>query len=213
MKIRFLFFPLWLVLSALCISAPPAPAHAATEAQASRYISDIGDQVIAIIRNKTTPRAQKAGTLEGIFADSVDFPWVARFVMGRFWREASETQRARYTELYQRFLVRHYASLFSEYSGGSFRILHTRDDGDGEFTIGLQIQSGVEAGEPVVIDFRVRAGNASRFKVFDVIIEGVSMLTTQRAEFTAILNDKGIDYLIEQLEKKADLIAARHNSQ
>ncbi len=188
-------------------SIASVPAHAATDKQAAAYISEIGDDAITIIKDKSLSKPEKAKQLETIFNNSVDFPWVSRFVMGRFWREASDAQRTRYTDLYQKFLVLHYAQLFSEYTGGSFKILSTRNDGDNEYTVSMQIQSGADQGEPVLIDYKVRA-TGKNFQIFDVTIEGVSMLSTQRSEFASILNNKGIDYLIEQLEKKSESLSA-----
>lgn len=192
----------------LCLTSPAA--YAATEAQASTYISNISTNAVDIIKNKSLAKPQKAKQLETIFNTSVDFPWVARFVMGHYWREANDAQRTRYTSLYQKFLVLHYASLFSGYSGGSFKILYSRDDGDNEFTVGMQIQGDDGNSEPVVIEYKIRADTKNKFKVFDVIIEGVSMLASQRSEFAGILNNKGVDYLSDQLEKKVASIASEN---
>jgi len=200
------------IVSALSMSLTPSHARAAaTDKQAAAYISDISAQAINIIKNTSLRKAQKAQSLMSVFDNSVDFPWVARFVMGRYWRDATEAQRTRYTTLYQKFLVLHYASLFSEYTGGTFKILYTRSEGDNEFTVGSQIQSvNLEASEPILIDYKVRADSKNKFKIFDVTIEGVSMLSTQRSEFSSILNSKGVDYLNDQLEKKAATIASAH---
>lgn len=209
MKKQFSLASLFLLLTALCFFAPSAMAYAATEKQAAGYVSAMGEKAIDIIKNKSITKKDKATALESIFNDSVDFPWVARFVMGRFWRDATPDQRTRYTALYQRFLVLHYSSLFSDYTGGSFKILYARAEGDDEFTVGMQIQAGSESGEPVMIDYKIRAED-NKFKIFDVTIEGVSMLSTQRSEFASILNSKGVDYLIDQLQKKsASIVAAR----
>lgn len=183
---------------------------AASEKQASAYISDVSTKAIDIIKNKSLDKSKKAELLVGVFNTSVDFPWVSRFVMGRYWRDATADQRTRYSANYQKFLVLHYASLFSEYTGGTYKILYSRSEGDNEFTVGSQIQSvNVEASEPILIDYKVRADAKNKFKIFDVIIEGVSMLSTQRTEFSSILNSKGVDYLNDQLEKKAASIASK----
>lgn len=200
-----------LVLQAFIMSGFLSPAvAAASEKQASAYISDVSTKAIDIIKNKSLDKSKKAELLVGVFNTSVDFPWVSRFVMGRYWRDATADQRTRYSANYQKFLVLHYASLFSEYTGGTYKILYSRSEGDNEFTVGSQIQSvNVEASEPILIDYKVRADAKNKFKIFDVIIEGVSMLSTQRTEFSSILNSKGVDYLNDQLEKKAASIASK----
>ena len=127
---RLPFLQLLLALAVFSALLTSKPAYAATEKQASNYIANISDQVIGVIKNKANNKKQKTKALSGIFVTSVDFPWVARFVMGRFWRDASETQRTRYVDLYQRFLVQHYASLFADYSGASYKITAARKVGE-----------------------------------------------------------------------------------
>ena len=141
------------------------------------------------------------GNFEKLFRENVDIPWVGRFVLGRFWRQTNDAQKAKYIKEYETFLVSHYASRFSEYSNGSFKIANSRDDGENEYTITMQLLSGDAGAQPVIVDYRVRAGEKG-FKVFDVIVEGVSMITTQRAEFGSVVSDKGIDYLISQLASR-----------
>jgi len=187
---------------ALLLACAPS-AHAAGTQDAGSYIQRVGTQTVNILKSPAA-KPQKQAALAGIFAANVDFPWVARFVMGRYWREASDDQKQRYVFQYQRFLVRHYAVLFSDYNGGNFKVLYSRDDGDGEYSVGMQVQAADDKGsEPVMIEYKVRS-EAGIFKIFDVLIEGVSMLTTQRSEFGAVLGNNSIDYLIDMLQKKAD---------
>ena len=67
---------------------------------------------------------------------------------------------------------------------------------------GMQIQPGDGQSEPISVDYRVRKAD-SGFKIFDVIIEGVSMISTQRSEFASVIGNNSIDYLIDQLSAKA----------
>jgi phospholipid transport system substrate-binding protein len=62
--------------------------------------------------------------------------------------------------------------------------------------------SEIANGEPFFIDYRIHKVDKS-YKIFDVIVEGVSLLTTQRTEFSSVINNKGIDYLINQLVEKS----------
>lgn len=190
----------FLFLSALFLQA--VPARAATGEEASAYIQHLGDAALEVISNNKASKAQKQSGLEKIFAANVDFPWVGRFVLGRYWREASDAQKKRYQEYYKSFLILHYTSRFSDYSSGTFKVVTAKDDGDDEFSVGMQLQAGDGNSDPVYIEYRVRAENKG-FKIFDVIVEGVSMLTTQRSEFASVITTKGLDYLIEQLASKS----------
>lgn len=191
------------VFAAGMVMMSAVPAHADSVEPASKFVEALGNKAIGIVSDKTTSKAQKQTRLEGLFMDNVDFPWVARFVMGRFWREATADQKDRYVKQYEKFQILHYTSRFSDYTSGSFKISGARDDGDGEFTISMQIQPGDKGSEPVLVDYRVRKQDKGGYKIFDVIVEGVSMITTQRSEFASILSNKGIDALIEQLSAKS----------
>lgn len=191
--VRFFFTPL---LSAWLALAPNIAT--AANADASAYIESLGNQTIAIISDKALGREQKQAKLERIFSTNVDIDWIGRFVMGRFWRQATDTQKKTYLAKYSKFLTHHYSSRFAEYTSGSFKITGARQDGDGEYTVNMQIQSQEAGGEPILVDYRVRRLGGG-FRIFDVIVEGVSMITTQRSEFGAVISDHGIDYLIENL--------------
>lgn len=172
------------------------PAHASADA-AGKYVEKLGDQALSVITNAKFDKAQKQSRLEKIFADNVDIPWVARFVMGRFWRTASDAQKTRYVSEYKKFLLKHYTSRFSDYSSGGFKVTNSREDGDGEYTVSMQILPP-DSNQPVLVDYRLRQ-NGGDYRIFDVIVEGVSMITTQRSEFAAVLGNEGIDALIGKL--------------
>ncbi len=187
----------------LCLAGWVAPVYAAT-GDAVTYVSGLADQTLATISNEHLSKRQKQAKLNRLFADNIDFPWVGRFVMGRYWREATGEQKARYLKEYQKFLILHYTSRFTEYTSGDFKVTGSEDDGNGEFTVSMQISSGdqSEDDQPVLVDYRVRREDKG-FRIFDVIVEGVSMITTQRSEFASVIAKGGIGYLIDQLAAKS----------
>src|SRR5437762_3212562 len=117
-------FSLTLAVS-LCLASP---ALASDIDSANQYVQGVAGQTLGVISGKKLTKEQKEARLEKLFADNIDFPWVGRFVMGRFWREATEEQKARYLKHYQKFLILHYTSRFAEYSSGNFKITGARDD-------------------------------------------------------------------------------------
>lgn len=188
------FFPLLFV----AIACFASPVRAADEEAAGKYLQGVGDQAIGVISNQSLNKDQKQKKLEGVFIANVDIPWVARFVMGRFWSQATDDQKARYLKEYQNFLILHYTSRFSEYTGGSFKITGSRDDGDNEYTVSMQMKGTTANSEPVLVDYRIRK-EAQGFRIFDIIVEGVSLITTQRSEFSSVIANHDIEYLITQL--------------
>jgi phospholipid transport system substrate-binding protein len=189
-----------IVLLVTCLGSYTATA--AITDDASKYIQNLGDQALGVISNPKFGPNDKQKALEKMFSNSVDFPWVGRFVMGHFWREASEEQKSRYLQEYQKFLVLHYTSRFTQYTSGTFKVTSSRDDGDNECTVSMELKSDEPNAEPVLVDYRVRKEDGG-FKIFDVIVEGVSLITTQRSEFASVITNNGIDYLINKLAEKS----------
>lgn len=186
-----------------------APAVAAAGDDAAAYVQNIGTQAVGVISNKALGKEQKKQKLEAVFSGSVDFQWVGRFVMGRYWKQATDAQKTRYLSEYEKFLLLNYTSRFANFSDGSFKVTASRDDGDGEYTVSTQMQTAeVADGEPIFVDYRIHKVDKS-FKIFDVIVEGVSLLTTQRTEFSSVINNKGVDYLIDQLVLKSSAAAKK----
>ncbi len=181
-----------------------ANAAPATSEAAGKYIEQLGSAALSTISNKSLDKSGKQAQLEKIFSDNVDFQWVARFVMGRFWRSATDEQKTRYVAEYKKFLILHYTSRFTDYTSGTFKVTNVRDDSNGEYTVSMQIKGGGDqaGNEPVLVDYRVRSEDVG-FKIFDVIVEGVSLISTQRSEFSSVLQKNGIDYLIDQLVAKS----------
>ena len=186
----------------LLTMAPTAPVVAATGNGASQYVQNIGTQALTVISDTSLNKEQKQAKLEAVFSTSVDFSWVGRFVMGRYWKQATDDQKARYLTEYQKFLLLNYTSRFANDSSGSFKVTASRDDGDGEFTVSTQMQAGDSSDEPILVDYRIH-NVAGSYKIFDVVVEGVSLLTTQRTEFSSVITNQGIDYLINQLVAKS----------
>lgn len=193
---KFRSFSCVVFAGALLLSAP---VMSAPIDDASKYVESLGNNAVETLSSKTLSKAKKTAKIEELFRENVDIAWVGKFVMGRFWRQATDGQKARYLKAYEKFIISHYATRFTEYSSGSFKITDARDDGDDEFTISMKIHSGEPSAEPVAIDYRVRKASKNPYIVFDIIVEGVSMITTQRSEFSSVISNKGIDYLITQL--------------
>lgn len=191
----------FLALAAAALQFPPAHANPADEA--GKYIEKVATQALDIISSRDG-RDAKQVKLEKLFSQNVNIPWVARFVMGRHWRQATDDQKKRYLTHYESFLIRHYTSRFADYTGGIFAITGVRETGEGEYTVSMSLQgSDGKNSEPVLVDYRVRKEEGGRFRIFDVIVEGVSMITTQRSEFASVISQHDVDYLIEQLASKS----------
>ena len=128
-------------------------------------------------------------------------PQIARFAAGRVWREMSDEQQSRYVDAFSSYIARIYARRFGEYSGETVTLARAIDAGKK----GILVQSVVsqpKGGQPVPVDWLVSDRAGGDAKIVDIIIEGVSMATTQREEISALFTNRGsdVDNLIEALK-------------
>lgn len=192
------FIPAVVFATLSVIVAASKPVYADACDDAGKYMQHVGDQALSVITNKKSSKEAKRSQLEKIFAGNVDIPWVGRFVMGQYWRQATEDQKSRYLRKYEKFLILHYTSRFADYSSGTFTITGTKPDENDNCTVSMELKGDKPGDEPVLVDYRVKKN--SGFKIFDVIVEGVSLITTQRAEFSSVIGSHDINYLINKLD-------------
>jgi phospholipid transport system substrate-binding protein len=173
----------------------------ATEKEAADYTISIGNEALSILSAKSSD-AQKQTQLEGMFLKIVDTDWIARFVLGASWRKMQPAQQAEYLQTYRKFLIKHYVSNFKEYTAGTtFKVLKSRPIGaKDQYLVSMAILRKGE--QPINLDYRVRQ-EGSVFHAIDIVVEGVSLLATQRAEFASVIQREGVAHLIDLLKKKA----------
>lgn len=167
---------------------------------ASAFIQKLGDRAIKTFSDK----AAKAGAKEkfrALLVEGFDIPYIARWVLGRYWNVANDAQRQEYMGLFERMIVDAYAGRFAEYSGETFKITGARPEGEADSTVSTQIVR--PSGPPINVDWRVRK-NGATYKIIDVAVEGVSMGVTQRSEFASVIQTNGgqFDGLLKVLRAK-----------
>ncbi|MCE3233182.1 MAG: mlaC [Rickettsiaceae bacterium] len=171
----------------------------ATVQGAQNFVKGISNNAIELIKNKGIDDKQKEAKLTSMFENAVDIKWVAKFVLGAYWNKATEEQRKEYIELHHKFLVNSYVPKFKEYTNQEIKIKKFTDDGNKEYTVETEI---TQIDKPSIsVDYKVREQNG-KYSIYDVIAEGVSLITTQRSDFSAILSREGVDGLIKKLREK-----------
>jgi len=143
-------------------------------------------KVIALIETKVLPH--------------FNFEAMTSSAVGRSWNKANAEQKARLTEEFKTLLVRTYSSALSAYSNQKFdfRPLRAKPT-DTDVTVNVRIlQSGTE---PVTIDYDMEKHPAG-WKVWDVRVGGISLVSNYRTEFDNVVREKGIDGLIKALQAK-----------
>lgn len=140
------------------------------------------------------------GLVEEIILPVVDFTGFSRLILGRHWRTAEPAQRDRFVNAFRNMLVRTYTLQMAEHKDKEIRVLRHRSIQDERMaTVSTEILMG--QGRPnlsVVYSLRPVDG---AWKVFDLTVEGLSLVTNFRTNFGAEIDRNGLDALIERLEQ------------
>lgn len=185
---------------ALILLTIALPAAAAPETP-SEFVANLGDTAIRMLVEEGVSPDKRIANFRVLLLEGFDLPLIGRFVLGVHWRRASPEQRAEYSELFEKFLVQSYAARLGQYGGESLTVKAARSGGEKDTIVSTEI---VQPGRPpVAVHWRVRRGEAS-YKVVDVIVEGVSMVITQRDEFSSVIRREGgsIEALLSRLRDR-----------
>ena len=200
---------LWLIVlaSALLLSplqADPLPPDAVLQTASREMISAINANHEKI---KTDPTLVN-GLVEDILMPHIDFIAASQWVLGKHWRQASKEQKIEFIRQFRTLLLRFYSTALSEYLSTNtvneemFVFLPLRGDTSNNMvTVNSEIHA--PSGSIIPVKYNMHLTNKG-WKVYDVSIEGVSMVTTYRTSFAAEIKQKGLDGLIASLSAQND---------
>jgi phospholipid transport system substrate-binding protein len=182
--------------------SPAAPAGA-QDGTAEAFIERLGRQTVGTLAEKSAPAPERVARLKGVLNQAADLPYIARVIMGRYWRQATEAQQAEYLRLFDALVLQTMAERIDSYAGQTFEVTGSRkaDDTDTVVSTNILTPSG---GPTYRVDWRVRQGEDGGFKLIDIVAEGVSLVLTQRSEVNDIVGRSGIDGLLAEMRRRLE---------
>jgi phospholipid transport system substrate-binding protein len=188
-----------LALAVLVLGGRSPQAAVSAEA-AEEMIQTVGVQVLAILRDQGLDNQQKFHRLVSLLDGPIDLEIIARLILGRHWRSATEAQRAEYLELFRAFALDNLASRLHVYDGEDFEIVGAEAVSESDAVVATRVTGGGRP--PLKVDWRVRERDDGDLVAIDVIVEGVSLIVTQRSEFSAVIERQGMDGLLAELRQR-----------
>lgn len=183
-------------------SGLPLPVLAAEndKTAAQQFVRNLGRDAIETLAKASLGREAAHERFRVLLNQGFDVPYIAQFVLGRYWPTATPPQQKEYLELFEKLIVNAYADRFRQYSGETLEVAGSRDEGGSDLFVETQIVR--PSGPPVAVAWRVR-GAGKGMRIIDVVVEGVSMSATQRSEFASVIQSSGgIDGLLKALRQK-----------
>lgn len=149
---------------------------------------------------RNDPPALKALIEKEVFPH-VDFPYTARMILGRAWTEANPEQREKFTKEIQKLLACTYSTAFASYSGQEVEYQQASwDEKNNEVEIRSRITQ--DGKPPIPVNYRLHKTDAS-WKLYDLVVEGVSLVANYRSTFRQQLQKQDLDGLITDLAARS----------
>ncbi len=150
--------------------------------------------------NNAMSQAKLVELIEQQVVPYFDFKLMSAQVLGRYWRGAEETQREQFTAAFKQLLTNTYASVFGRYEGQTVTVLDTQKLPDSERVL---VTTTVKSpGKPdIQVDYRLYQDNG-KWKIYDVVADGISLLINYRSEYASELAHGNLEGLIGKLEAK-----------
>lgn len=170
-----------------------------------QMVRETGDRVLAELTERKAELEANPRLIYPMVERTVlphfDFRSMSQLAMGRFWRQADEAQKDGITLQFRELLVRTYATALLGYSGQKIEYLPVNyRAGDDKVMIPTRIAANNAPTIP--IDYRLRLDDNRKWMIYDIVVDGVSLVTNYRSQFASAIRRQGIDGLIDALAEK-----------
>jgi phospholipid transport system substrate-binding protein len=183
-------------------AARAVPSAAAAEEVVKRLV----EQVWQLMAERGDAAEIDHDHLLSVLDEETDLSLLGRLVLGRYWRQANPRQRTEYLQLFRRYMLqtfvqrlRHYVGTDLGHSDARFQIIASRPVGERDVLV--QSRVAPPTSQPLRVDWRLRERPGEPV-IIDLIVEGISLLVTQRSEFAAVLERSGVDGLFTELRAR-----------
>jgi len=180
-----------------------APDSSAQEPGPQQLVADLAARLFAVLeRERVAIRRDPkvvVPRMDELLAPHFDTDYTARLVLGAHWRAATTESRQRFASALYRTLLQTYAGAVSEWTPERFKLLPLTSDASAlQVTVRTQVMRA--GGSFVPVDYRLHQ-TAEAWKVFDVIVDGVSYVRTHHDDVDSDVSQKGLEFAIARLEK------------
>jgi phospholipid transport system substrate-binding protein len=190
-------------IGAHAADAPPPAPNASTLTPQQLVENSAKRMLQELDANRAMYKADPAkldALVGNVLLPNFDTEYSARLVLGQTWRTATPEQRKRFVDAFYHSLLRNYGAALIDFTGDRFVVLpYKGDPGDTTATVRTEVKKS--SGDKVPVNFSLRK-TPEGWKAWDVVIEGISYVKSFRTDFAAEIQQKGLDDVINRLEKE-----------
>jgi phospholipid transport system substrate-binding protein len=177
-----------------------SPSRAAPEeASASAVVKRMTESVVGVLNDGSKSAAERRRGIEQITAENIDFEMISRLVLTRWWPRLSAAEQKDFVEQFQQQLAVTYGKNFEHFHDETVEVLGDRALSGGDWKVLTRIVR--PSAQDVTVNYRLRK-TGERWRIIDVLIEGVSLVSSFRSQCHEILGDGGTQHLLQVLREK-----------
>jgi len=181
-------------------SAEPATAAA------DRLVKDLAEGTWTLLHRTDLDRDQRLEELVALLEDTTDVPLLSRLALGRHWQRLSPQQQERYEGLFGQVVIGSLARRLDQYVSGAagtvddyLEFVTSQPVGKDDVLVRTRVRT--QQGDVVDVDWRLR--DRDQPVILDLVIEGASLLLSQRSEFATVIERSDVDGLLSELSARA----------
>ncbi len=181
----------------------PSWAESPTEA-AQALVQSLSDEATALLNQPDASAEKRVELFRGLLRQYFASSAIGKWVLGRYWRQATDAERKEYLALFEDYIVYGYVKRFSDYSGEQLKVLRATNNDPSSVTVFSEfISPGGD--KPIRVDWRV-GHKGDTFRITDVMVEGTSLSQTLRSDFASTIHQGGgnVGSLLVILQEKVD---------
>jgi phospholipid transport system substrate-binding protein len=190
------------VAAALLLGLAPSPARADDPMSVVRTTVN---QALGVLRDTSTPLAQRQDKLRQIVAGTFDFTEMAKSALGYHWKQITAAQQQEFTTAFVAFIEDSYLSKINDYRGQQVTFGSVSNDGPQYAQVATNIVQ--PSGDALRVNYRLLQEGGT-WKIYDVTVDAISIIANYRNQFNRVMNNKGYDTLIADLKSKQAALAA-----
>jgi phospholipid transport system substrate-binding protein len=194
-----------LALAVVMLAFSPVKASTEDMPAPQAQVKQASDKMLAALKEHKAELEENPDKIyqlvEDILMPHFDFEKMSKLALGRNWRSANEDQLSRFVDEFRLLLIRTYSTAMLEYTDEEIRFLPFRDDLSRK-RVSVPMEVIQPAGPSIPMALSLYQNDQDEWKVYDVKIDGISLVTNYRSSFANEIRNGGMEKLIEDLAER-----------
>jgi len=194
---------LFVLISTLIILQVSHIAHAIDERAPEQIIQDTSKEILRVLNEDKDRLREDPSIVNQLIDDTVipviDLNAMGKLILGKYWKKASEEQRNGFIVEFKDMLIRTYGKSLAEFGGAEVKVLPVRGEQKGKYRTVQTELSTSSSKAPLQVAYIFRSNKQNEWKVFDLAVDGLSLVKNFRTSFGQEIKETSLDQLIDRL--------------